>query len=255
MHWVPFACPLSQGFLPHSSAVPHFPKMSSFCCCYTCRSPCCCHFTPFQIHLQAGFPKPIPTHLENASKFLLGHLPCFHILYTSFLYSFFFQELLVHHRSSCYLCITSCLKGWASLELGAGHSWKLTDFYDLLLLSRTIFHGILSSSSLNSPKSVLWKSRVVTLLFAWFPPSRVLNSTTHGHHRHAFSSLHIPISPSLFVNPEIFLHKSTTNKINPLRMEIISWVWRDSNSVWVWHKESAMQADLCNTHKPGRILI
>jgi len=51
------------------------------------------------------------------------------------------------------------------------------------LFSRAGSCGSLQSGYLNRPKSVLLKSRLVLLLFAWFPPLRNLNSINSQNHR------------------------------------------------------------------------
>lgn len=73
-------------------------------------------------------------------------------------------------QASCHLCLTSCLLGWTSLELGEGDFWKKQVF----LLFETADHGTLPDRSHDRPKSSLLKARVVILLLALLPPCRIL---------------------------------------------------------------------------------
>lgn len=96
-----------------------------------------------------AFPKPIPGCSDSTSNFPHGSpVPNS----TSHTLPFFLNLILI--RSS--LCI---------------HMGLLPP---LLFLSRASSHGILPSRSLNRLKPVL-NSRVVMLLFACFPPLRILN--------------------------------------------------------------------------------
>lgn len=65
------------------------------------------------------------------------------------------------------------------------------------LLCRVVSHGIIPSRSLTQHQSFLLKSRVVILVFALFPPLKLLNSTVIVSAANIAPSLHIPSQPFL----------------------------------------------------------
>lgn len=80
-HWIPFACPIQQ--LAHTSlkSLPFAANILAKVLLVVLHAPC-------QIQFQAGFPNPIPVHLENISKYLVGYLS---LLPTLVYFLFIFQ--------------------------------------------------------------------------------------------------------------------------------------------------------------------
>lgn len=93
--------------------------------------------------------------------------PCFHLLCASFLVLSSVRSSVFIIQASCCLCLLA----WTILELRGGDPWNsmrgslldpssLQDLY--------VSYGILSSSSLNSPKSACHNPEVRILFFAFF---------------------------------------------------------------------------------------
>lgn len=237
------ACPWSQGSLTNSAAVPHF-LGSSLCCCYACRNPLLPFMSLARLNSELTFLSPSLHTLKNYLCLSWGTCPCLHLLYT-FLYSSF-------ARSSLFVTGGPATFAWPptktdqqvlNLEEVILENW-LTLQSSSPLLSRAVSHVILPRNSLNSQKYVLLKSRVVILSFPWLSPLRVPNFTIPWSQQSslppAFTSQ--PVLPCLWTQKSFEIKAQQISKPNLLQMETIapSWLWRDSYSVWVWHRESAM---------------
>lgn len=112
--------------------------------------------------------------LDRNSITLLGHLPSFYLLATSFLcLSSFRSSLLIHGG----LCSISYMLRWTFLKFGEDGPWISTNSHAALFSPGQYSCFILFFSSkqiAEEAKSDLLKSRAVVLVFALIPPLRVL---------------------------------------------------------------------------------
>lgn len=99
---------------------------------------------------------------------LLTPLVCFLFTFESS------QELLVHpwRPPAAFACFPACWDGPLEVTLE-----NQPVFLESSLFSTTVLHWILPSRPLDWLKSALMKTRDVILLFALFPPLRILKST------------------------------------------------------------------------------
>jgi len=120
-----------------------------------------------------GFSNPTSACSDSVSVFLLDHLIPLPLL-VGFLFMFeFSHDLLVHPSRPSTAFAWLPARGDGPILLW--QSWKINQLSYIPHLSSIITHGILPSPSLNRPKAVLLKLRVVILLFALFQPLTNLN--------------------------------------------------------------------------------
>lgn len=84
-----------------------------------------------------GFPNPIPSHWDNVSIFLLGHLTLLSPL-VCFLFMFWVLLGVSCSFMQVSYCLTCHTLGWIVLESGGSDPWKINPLSWTSLLSRTI---------------------------------------------------------------------------------------------------------------------
>lgn len=127
----------------------------------------------FNTRLSSAFPTP-SLNFQRVALYLSQVIcPCFHLLHTSFLCFKFCQELLAYLRRppATFACLPAHQDGpFFSLLKKTPHTHPP--------FLQSISHRILPGRSLVRSESAPLKPRVVILLFALFPPHRILNSIT-----------------------------------------------------------------------------